>query len=210
MWDKSELSGDWIVNRLGVLQDDISASSMDDSVVIDIAKGTKVLDSTLNSLTEISVTPIASPAQAPGYRIIKSFNFAPDGAQFAPGITVTIVLNASDAADGEALVLGFYNEADDEWEFIEGTNNGDGTAAFTITHFSVYNLMYHEDTSEPIVPVQENEAHSNSRLIAIAAAVAAVLVIAIIILQLKRRRPARQQVRKNRKTAKTNRSDRWS
>ena len=112
-------------------------------------------------------------------------------------------------ADGEALVLGFYNEADDEWEFIEGTNNGDGTASFTVTHFSVYNLMYHEAASTPTAPVQENAAHSNNRLIAIAAAAAAVLVIAIIILQLKRRRPARQPTRKSRKTAKTNKSDRW-
>jgi len=202
MWDKSEMSGDWIVNRLGILQDNVSVSSADSTMTIDIAKGTKVLDLTLNSLTQISVAPTAAPAEVPdGYNIIKSFDFDPDGAQFAPGITVTVSFNSSDVAKDEAPVLGFYNEADGEWEFTGGVNNGDGTATFTITHFSVYNLMYHEDSSEPIVPTQEDTAHSNNRLIAIAIA-AAVLVIAIIILQLKKRHPTR-------KTAKTNSSDRW-
>jgi hypothetical protein len=173
-------------------------------MTINIAKGTKVLDSTLNSLTQISVAPIASPAEArEGYHIIKSFNFDPDGAQFAPGITVTVSFDASIVEDSETLVLAFYNETDDEWEFVEGTNNGDGTATFNITHFSVYALMYQDDSSEPIAPVQEDSEHSDYQLIIIVAvATAAVLAIALIIWQIKRRRPSVQSHRRLSKSSK--------
>ena len=112
-------------------------------MTINIAKGTKVLDATLYALTQISVNSTVPPAETPdGYHIIKSFDFAPDGAQFAPGIAVTVSLDASEVAHGNTLVLAFYNKADGEWEFIEGTNNGDGTASFNITHFSTYSLAY--------------------------------------------------------------------
>jgi hypothetical protein len=212
MWDNGEMSGDWTVNSLGVLQNDVSGSSLDGAMTISIANGTKVLDSTLFPLTQISVEPVEPPSDIPtGYHIIRSFNFAPDGAQFAPGITVIISFDTSGVTNGTVLVLAFYNETDGEWAFIEGTNNGDGTATFTVTHFSVYSLMYQGDSSGSVAPVQEGKGSSGNQLIAIAAvAAAAVLVIAIIILQLKRHRPARQQVQKSRKTAKTNRADRWN
>ncbi|MFA5375480.1 MAG: hypothetical protein WC455_06980 [Dehalococcoidia bacterium] len=211
MWDNGEMSGDWVVNSLGVLQNSISISSLDGVMAISIANGTKVLDSTLFPLTQISVAPVEPPSNVPtGYNIIRSFNFDPDGAQFAPGITVTVSFDASDAADGEALVLGFYNEADDEWEFIEGTDNGDGTATFIITHFSVYALMYQGDSSGAVAPVQEDKGISSNQLITIVAVAILVTVMAsLIILQIRRRRPARQPARKSRKTANTNRSDQW-
>ena len=137
MGGKSDLFGDWNVNSLGILQNNVSASSSDSTITINIAKGTKVLDSTLYPLTQISIALVAPPVAVPeGYRILKSFNFTPDGAQFAPDIAVTV------STEGKTVVLAFYNKTTGEWEFIEGTNNGDGTATFNITHFSTYSLAY--------------------------------------------------------------------
>ena len=204
MWDNGELYGDWIVNSLGILQNDVIGSSFDGTMTISIANGTKVLDSTLFPLTQISVEPVEPPSDIPtGYHVIRSFNFAPDGAQFAPGITVTISFDTSGVTGDATLVLAFYNETDGEWEFVEGTNNGDGTATFAITHFSVYNLMYQGDSSDPIVPVQENTSHPKNQLIVIAVVAAAVvLATAIIILQMKRNRSSVQPRKRPSKSAK--------
>ena len=137
MGGKSDSSAYWSVNSLGILLDNVSASSSDGAITISIANGTKVLDSTLYPLTQISVAPTAPPTKTPeGYHVLKSFNFTPNDAQFAPGITVTV------SANGKTLVLAFYNKITGEWEFTEGTNNGDGTTSFNITHFSTYSLAY--------------------------------------------------------------------
>jgi hypothetical protein len=142
MWDKSGLAENWFVDNQGYLQKVVDVTSLDGTMTINIPLSAKIVDASGNPLAEMSVAPIASPAVAPkGYHILKSFHFLPDGAQFDPGMTITISFNASDVADGKTVVLAFYNETDGKWEFIEGTNNGDVTATFTITHFSVYSLM---------------------------------------------------------------------
>jgi len=142
MWDSATPSR-VNISGSGILQQNVVLSSLDDSITINISKGAELLDAAGKPLTNISVAPIAPPADAPeDYHILKSFNFDPDGAEFDPGITITISFDASAVADGETVVLAFYNETNDEWEFVEGTDNGDGTASFIITHFSAYSLMH--------------------------------------------------------------------
>jgi hypothetical protein len=142
MGDKSDLPGDWIINSLGILQNNVSGSSLDDTLTINILKDTKMLDSSGNPLAEMSVLPIAPPATPPaGYHILRTFNFSPDGATFNPGMIITISYNASEVASGETVVIAYYNETASKWEFVEGTASADGKATFTATHFSTYAVM---------------------------------------------------------------------
>ena len=147
MWDNTNAPTKVNLSSDGILQQNVILSALDGMMTISISNGTELLDISGHPLTSISVTPIEPPAEPPeDYHILKSFNFDPDGAEFDPGITVTISFDPSDVAEGETLVLAFYNETTDEWEFISGTDNGDGTATFFLTHFSAYSLMH--DTVE--------------------------------------------------------------
>jgi hypothetical protein len=143
MWDQGNLSGNWAVNKQGVLQQNASASSLDGGVTIHIPQNATLLGSANNPLTNISITPIAPPADPPAdYHILKTFDFKPDGATFNPGITITISFNPSDVPAGKTVVIAFYNVATGSWEFTPGTINADNTASFTVTHFSAYSFMY--------------------------------------------------------------------
>jgi hypothetical protein len=142
MWDKGGLAENWFVDNQGYLQEDVDATSIDGTMTINIPKDTKILDSAGDPLTQISVAPIAPPAAAPeGYKILKSFDFNPDGAEFAPSIEITISFDPATVPEGKTVALAFYNETEGKWEFVSGTNNGNGTATFELTHFSAYSLM---------------------------------------------------------------------
>ena len=143
MWDKNGLAENWFIDNQGYLLEDVDATSLDGTMTINIPKDTNVLDSAGNPLTQISVALIAPPATAPeGYKILKSFDFNPDGAQFDPCMKVTISFDPATVPEGQTVALAFYNEAKGKWEFVSGTNNGDGTATFELTHFSAYSLMF--------------------------------------------------------------------
>ena len=144
MWGaKGPLSDNWLVDNQGYLQKDVAAASIDGTMTINITQGTKILDSAGNPLANITVSPVAPPAAAPdGYQLLKSFDFNPDGAKFNPGISITISFNESDVPAGKTVALAFYNESEDKWEFVSGTDNGNGTATFELTHFSAYTLLY--------------------------------------------------------------------
>jgi hypothetical protein len=181
MWDQGNLSGNWMVNNQGVLQQNASVSSLDSVVTVNIPKDATLLDSANNSLTQISITPIAPPADPPtDYQILKTFDFKPNGAQFDPGITITISFNPADVPPGKTVVIAFYNEATAKWEFTSGTINADNTATFTVTHFSAYSLMY-------------NSAGKSSTNIAmwVGIAVGILLVLLLAILLMRRRHAAK-------------------
>ena len=135
------------------MQQNVNLSSLDGSVNIYIPADATLRDSVGgNPLTNISVTPIAPPADPPAdYYILKTFEFTPSGAQFDPGITITISFDPATVPDGKTVVIYCYS-ATTGWQAIPGTVHADGTATFTVTHFSAYSLMYNEKTSKPISP----------------------------------------------------------
>jgi hypothetical protein len=154
------------------------AASLDGVVTIDMPQDTTLLDSAGNPLTNISVTPIAPPADPPAdYQILKTFEFTPSGAQFNPGITITISFDPATVPAGKTVVIAFYNEATG-WEFIPGTINTDNTAVFTVTHFSAYSLMY-------------NSAEKTNIAMWIGIAIGVLLVLLVVILLMKRRQTTR-------------------
>ena len=197
------------MNTEGVTQGDINISLPDQSLTMNIGNGTKITGVDGGLVTEINATPI-DPAQAPteeGRHIIAAFDFEPDGAIFDSGIQITIRYDPDTIPDGltaDDLVIAFYNETSGEWEFIAGVDNADGTATFTISHFSIYALMYQDNSSTATASVHKHKGLSTSEviLIVVVAALAAALIIVLIILQTKKRRPA---VRSRRRTSKSSR-----
>ena len=198
-----------VMNTEGVTQGDINISLPDQSLTMNIGNGTKITGVDGGLVTEINATPI-DPAQAPteeGRHIIAAFDFEPDGAIFDSGIQITIRYDPDTIPDGltaDDLVIAFYNETSGEWEFIAGVDNADGTATFTISHFSIYALMYQDNSSTATASVHKHKGLSTSEviLIVVVAALAAALIIVLIILQTKKRRPA---VRSRRRTSKSSR-----
>ena len=181
MWDQGNISGG-TVNNQGVLQQSASAASLDGVVNIYIPADATLVDSAGNPLTNISITPIAPPADPPAdYQILKTFEFTPSGAQFNPGITITISFDPATVPAGKTVVIAFYNAATAKWEFIPGTINSDNTATFTVTHFSEYSLMY-------------NGAAKSSTNVAMWVGIAVVgilLALLIAILLMRRRKTAK-------------------
>jgi len=164
------------------LLEGVNATSSDGSVRLDIASGTTLLDANSSAVSEITVEPVTAPATAPeGYTILKSFAFTPEGATFNPGITITISFDASSVPAGGTVALAYYRASTGTWEFVTGMNNGDGTATFTLTHFSDYTLMYRGATKA---------ASSSNVALWIGIAVAVILVLLVIVL-LMRRKPAK-------------------
>jgi LPXTG-motif cell wall-anchored protein len=176
MWDKSGLADNWLVDNQGYLQKDVDATSLDGTMTINIPLGVKIVDASGNPLTQISVAPIASSVAAPdGYQILKSFNFNPDGAKFDSGMKITVSFDPATVPAGKTVALAFYNETEGKWEFISGTNNGDSTATFEITHFSTYSLMS---------GITEKTTQTNIAMwVGIAAGILLLLLLAILLMR---------------------------
>jgi hypothetical protein len=134
-------SGTWNANSNGVLQDDVDAESPDGSVGVHIPAGTTMLLGG-QAIDDFGVSEVSSLPDPPaGGHILAAFDFEPDGATFSPGIEITITFDPSEVAEGEEVVIAFYNEDTGSWEFVTGVVNADGTATFTVNHFSIYAVL---------------------------------------------------------------------
>jgi len=203
MWGHIGPADNWPLDSQGYLQRNVDTTSLDGTVSIHIPSGTEMLDSSDNPLNEIRVETADPPANPPaGYHVLQAFAFNPDGATFNPGMKITISFDPSEITLDKILVLAFYNETAGEWELIRGTINENDTATFNISHFSVYALMYQDDSSPATVSGHKDKGLSTNQLIAlvVVAALAAASIATLIILQIKRRRPG---VRLHRRTSKS-------
>jgi len=181
-----------------MVQGDIELSSPDQSLTLSIADGTKITGADGGLVQSISASPIAPPAGYPGYHILKAFDFEPAGASFDPGITITISFNEADVPTGATLLLALYNETAGEWMLVAGCNNDNGTATFEISHFSIYSLIYDDDSPSPASAGPGDKGLSSNELIAtgIAAALIAALIVALVIHQMRVRRHATEPAKK--------------
>lgn len=174
----------WPVDSQGYLQRNVDSTSLDGTMSIHIPSSTKMLDSSDNPLSEIHVETADPPADPPaGYHVLQAFNFNPDGATFNPGMNITISFNPSQVPTNKTVVLAFYNTSTGEWELIRGIINGNDTATFNITHFSVYTLMFRTEKNSPV----------SGMIVSIVAGIA--VVLALVMLVIKRRRPHKHPVR---------------
>lgn len=133
---------DWYINYWGTLLDDVSVTSPGGDVTISVDKYTKMYDQGGDRILGMGVAPVDDPPSPPsGYSVLKAFDFDPNGATFDPGVEITIVFDPGDVAEGDTVVIAYYDEDAGEWQFIEGTVNEDGTATFTVTHFTIFGVL---------------------------------------------------------------------
>jgi hypothetical protein len=186
-----------LIDGQGLLQKEIVVASPDDEVTVHIPSGTKMLDEDGNPLNEIYAVSTQPPAALPeDCHLLNAFDFSPDGATFDPGMEIVIFFDPSEIPEDRIVVLAFFNENKGGWEFVEGVVKPGGIATFTITHFSVYALMY-----------QKDKGLSTNELIAIGitAALAAALIVTLIISQIRSRSPSSRYAERRRKAVEADR-----
>jgi hypothetical protein len=135
-----------------VLLHDISLTSANDAITVHITRGTIALDSNSHSLGEIGVTTTNSYPAPDNYRhILAAFDFSPSGATFDPGIQTTLKYDPAAIPSGikeSQLVIAFYDEVAQEWQYISGTVNPYlHTITFTTRHFTIFTIQ-----TPPIIP----------------------------------------------------------
>ena len=173
----------------GVLQQDVDASSPNDSVNIHITSGTSMLGpdgQPLSSLTVVAVDPLPDPPE--GGHVLAAFDFGPDGATFDPPIEITIAYDSSAVLPGEEVVVALYDEATGGYKYITGVLNPDGTATFTIDSFCIYAVLAVPEGTVP-TSAAASAHHDNDTgvdwwfwvIIGVMALVVVILVIAIVV-----------------------------
>lgn len=130
--------GSLTVDNRGVVEDAVLLTSSDDSVKLEIAAGTRLLDSRQEPLTELSVRPVSDiPAPPPEGTIVAMYEFGDDGATFDPAITLRI---PHQLQSGEKASLAYWDGS--AWVFLVTTyDQAAGELVAEITHFSLYAVI---------------------------------------------------------------------
>jgi hypothetical protein len=174
------------MNSNGVLQEEADDSSPAGNVNVNIPSGAVILGPDGQPIDDFIVTavdPLPDPPE--GGHVLAAFDFEPNGATFSPGMQITIAFDPSEVAAGEEVVIGYYNEDTGAWEFITGVVNPDGTATFTVNHFSIYAVLAVTEGTVP-TPTTTAPAHHDSDkevdwwIWVVAGVIALVLLILVI------------------------------
>ena len=134
------------IDEDGVLAEDITATSPDGMVSIDIAQGTQVLGPDGGPLAELTVETISEPPDAPeGHHIVSAFDFGPDDSSFDPSLEITIEYDPEalpEGVDEASLLIAYYDEAAGEWVFVPGeVDPATNTVTFSAAHFTAFALL---------------------------------------------------------------------
>jgi len=136
------------VNSSGVVQQSSQLKSQDEKVSLDVAEGTKLLDSQGRALNSLSASEVTSPSVPPSEStIICAYNFGPDGAQFEPAITLTMSYTPDMLPEGakeKELYIAYWDGS--QWQILEGSTVD--TTAYTISakvsHFTQFAVISKE------------------------------------------------------------------
>jgi hypothetical protein len=103
----------------GIVQSTCQLKTSDGKLTLDIAKGTRLLDSSGKPLKSLSAALKPSPPAPPSdAAIILAYELGPNGATFSPPITLEYTYESNDIPEGvaeERLVIASYDEISGEW-----------------------------------------------------------------------------------------------
>lgn len=128
----------------GIIQATCRLKTTDGKLTLDIARGTKLLDSLHRPLTSLSaVLEPSPPAPLPGEAIILAYNLGLNGATFSPAITLTIAYDPltlpEDVAEKD-LYIAYWDGS--KWIALESTVD---TTAHTVSceldHFTIFAVI---------------------------------------------------------------------
>lgn len=132
------------VDAQGIVQTVSQLKTADGKLILDIDKGTKLLDALGNRLAFLSSALQSSPPPAPsGEVIVIAYNLDPNGATFSPAITLTIQYDPAgipeDIAE-EDLVIAYYDGA--EWVEVDSeVDTEENTITASILHFTTFAVI---------------------------------------------------------------------
>ncbi len=135
------------VDSQGIVQETVTFTSPDGRMTLTIPKGTKALDKNGNPLTTLTININTSPPAPPtGTNIIGlAYSFGPDGATFAPPITLTWSYDPNTLPSGVAeqdLVIAYYDAAAGTWVELPGTiNTTNHTITAQVSHFATFAII---------------------------------------------------------------------
>ncbi len=132
----------------GVFAQTTTVASEDNKCQLLIEEGTKALNYAGGRLTSILISEITPPAQPTGAGIVGlAYSLTPNGATFAPPITLTFQYNPANIPEGvneNDLVLAVWDGSN--WVNLEGPFTIDPvnhTVSAPISHFSNYAIIAH-------------------------------------------------------------------
>lgn len=143
LWDAAE---NFDIGSDGVLKENVSKTSEDGRLTINISRDTKALDASGGRLRELEVSIVEPPPQPPdGCHVLAAFDFEPQGATFDPPMEITIAYDPDSLPEGmseENLVIAVFNDETGEWTFITGMVDTElNVVTFYMAHFTVYGLL---------------------------------------------------------------------
>jgi len=122
----------------------IILTSDDDVLTVIIFSATLVQNVGGNPLESMGIVTLSTPPPPPGYALVgHAYDCLPDGANFAPNVTMTFAYDPADIPDGasEADLLAAYWDGD-EWVNMPTTVNAAANTATTgVGHFTPFALI---------------------------------------------------------------------
>ncbi|NQT71628.1 MAG: hypothetical protein HQ553_02515 [Chloroflexi bacterium] len=136
----------WLIQPNGTLMEDVYASTVNKDLVIQIPVGAQILDSSMNPLSSITLSPTLISLSPPdNYDVITVYAWWQKGSFIMPGIDVC--LSYSDdmllqSIDESNLAIAIFNESNGEWEFVNSVLNPElNTITFSISHLHRFALV---------------------------------------------------------------------
>jgi hypothetical protein len=137
-----------LVDNAGTAIDDFDFLTPDGLVDVHVGGGTTLLTEGGKPLAYMGVGEVPQqywPAPPVGDVVIAVFDFAPDGATFAPWVEVTLhydpdLLPAGSSEDD--LAVAFYDDQSRQYQFVTGAvDTANDTVTFHVEHFTVFALV---------------------------------------------------------------------
>ncbi|MFC2021610.1 carboxypeptidase regulatory-like domain-containing protein [Chloroflexota bacterium] len=132
------------VNTSGIAQQSSQLKTSDGRASLDIAAGTKLLDSQGSALDSLSASKVTSPSAPPSESaIVSAYNFDPDGATFEPAITLTTSYDLEallEQVTEDELYIAYWDGS--QWQGLESTVDAKAdTVSAKISHFTQFAVI---------------------------------------------------------------------
>ncbi len=134
-----------LVNTItGLTMDRSRISTEDGNAQLDIASGTKMVDSNGKTLTFLTATPVTSQQGPPaGGAIVLSYEMGPTGAKFEPPFKLTMTFDPATlpaGAQASKLYVGFKEEKG--WTRLDTTlNAASNSLSAQVAHFTEFAIL---------------------------------------------------------------------
>jgi P pilus assembly chaperone PapD len=147
-WDTGKADNlKWAVAQDGTLMQAVSASSLNSTVTISIAQGSKVHDSNGQAANYISVTLVNPPPPA-GYTMISAYNFQPGNITFDPKADITLEYTLAQLPKGVSaanLKIAYFDQTTLQWTVLNDSevsiNPVTHKITFSTTHTGIYAIV---------------------------------------------------------------------